>query len=84
MEERCRRLKVSRTTLALCRTRCISPLSLILACLASSFKGAFEPVPEGRVERDLLVDGVIPTGLEGLYIRNGPNLALDPTHGYHW
>ncbi len=47
--------------------------------------GNFAPVPdELAVEGLEVVEGRIPEGLEGCYVRNGPNPLLKPVAGYHW
>jgi carotenoid cleavage dioxygenase len=46
--------------------------------------GAFAPVTEEVTATDLPIDGELPAGLDGLYVRNGPNpIGADPA-GYHW
>ena len=50
-------------------------------------KGNFAPVVGECVVDDLVVDGVLPRGLDGVYLRNGPNPAHEPLLGarrYHW
>lgn len=44
----------------------------------------FAPVTEEVTAFDLPVDGTIPDGLHGLFVRNGPNPAVPPEGGYHW
>lgn len=48
-------------------------------------EGAFAPVREEVTARDLPVSGTLPPGLDGRYLRNGPNpLDLDDPATYHW
>lgn len=44
----------------------------------------FAPVTEELTAFDLPIDGAIPDGLDGLYVRNGPNPAAPPEGAYHW
>jgi carotenoid cleavage dioxygenase len=47
-------------------------------------EGPFAPVTEETTAFDLPVTGQVPAGLDGRYLRNGPNpLGLDDP-GYHW
>lgn len=47
--------------------------------------GVFAPVFEEQTAWHLPVKGTIPTELNGVYLRNGPNLAPVPYEGtYHW
>jgi carotenoid cleavage oxygenase len=47
--------------------------------------GNFEPVHDERDDADLTVTGAIPSELNGLLLRNGPNPILDPDPAiYHW
>jgi carotenoid cleavage dioxygenase len=47
--------------------------------------GNFAPVRDERDDSDLEVTGAIPSQLDGLLLRNGPNPALDPNPAeYHW
>jgi carotenoid cleavage oxygenase len=47
--------------------------------------GNFAPVRDERDDADLAVTGAIPSELNGLLLRNGPNPILDPDPGtYHW
>lgn len=41
-------------------------------------RGAFAPVWEERDDKDLLIEGEIPAGLNGTYMRNGPNPRFEP------
>ena len=47
--------------------------------------GNFAPVRTEQVLTDLKVEGTLPAGLDGRYLRNGPNPVgpVDPA-GYHW
>ena len=46
--------------------------------------GPFAPVTEEVTAFDLPVTGQVPSGLDGRYLRNGPNpMGLDDP-GYHW
>ena len=46
--------------------------------------GPFAPVTEEITAFDLPVTGQVPAGLDGRYLRNGPNpMGLDDP-GYHW
>ena len=50
-------------------------------------RGNFAPVVGECTLDDLVVDGVLPPGLDGVYLRNGPNPAHEPMLGarrYHW
>lgn len=48
-------------------------------------QGLFAPVREEVTAYDLPVSGRIPDGLDGRYLRNGPNpLNLDDPAAYHW
>ena len=47
--------------------------------------GNFAPVREEHTVTDLAVTGTIPDHLDGRYLRNGPNPAVDPDPAtYHW
>ncbi|KAG2454857.1 hypothetical protein HYH02_000688 [Chlamydomonas schloesseri] len=47
--------------------------------------GNFGPVPDELFAEDLtVVEGKLPTGLEGFYVRVGPNPFFKPVAGYHW
>jgi carotenoid cleavage dioxygenase len=47
--------------------------------------GNFAPVRDERDDAGLAVTGAIPTELDGLLLRNGPNPILDPDpEAYHW
>ncbi|MCQ4214235.1 carotenoid oxygenase family protein [Streptomyces longispororuber] len=48
-------------------------------------RGLFAPVREEVTARGLPVSGRLPEGLDGRYLRNGPNpLNLDDPAAYHW
>ncbi len=35
-------------------------------------------------EELVVVEGKLPAGLDGAFVRNGPNPLLKPVAGYHW
>lgn len=47
-------------------------------------QGNFAPVREEATAADLRVVGRLPAGLEGMFVRNGPNPRFDPKGAYHW
>lgn len=47
-------------------------------------EGNFAPVKEERTAHDLPVIGNLPTSLNGLFLRNGPNPQFPPKGHYHW
>lgn len=47
-------------------------------------KGAYAPTSEEHTLENLKVVGKLPAGLEGLYLRNGPNPQFPPPGRYHW
>ncbi len=47
-------------------------------------EGNFAPVKEETTAHDLLVIGNLPTSLNGLFLRNGPNPQFAPKGRYHW
>ena len=48
-------------------------------------EGNFGPVPDELTITELEVTGSIPAHLDGRYLRNGPNPAVDPDPStYHW
>jgi carotenoid cleavage dioxygenase-like enzyme len=52
---------------------------------ASPFlRGNFAPVREEVVAENLRIIGRLPAGLEGMYVRNGPNPQFPPRGNYHW
>ena len=64
-----------------------APPAWALASDNPPLKGNFAPVVGECVVDDLVVDGVLPRGLDGVYLRNGPNPAHEPLLGarrYHW
>lgn len=44
----------------------------------------YAPVQKELLVQSLLVEGTIPTCLDGLFLRNGPNPVLRPKGGYNW
>ncbi|QDV34244.1 carotenoid oxygenase family protein [Tautonia plasticadhaerens] len=46
--------------------------------------GNYGPVSEEIEAEDLAVVGRIPEGLEGMFVRNGPNPQFPPIGNYHW
>jgi len=46
-------------------------------------EGVLEPVTDELDFENLPVEGEIPAGLRGSYLRNGPNPAFQPKDGYH-
>ena len=44
----------------------------------------FAPVFEETTADDLKIVGRLPDGLEGMYVRNGPNPQFPPRGKYHW
>ncbi len=49
-----------------------------------SLQGAFAPVTDEVAAVDLQVIGKLPTDLNGMYVRNGPNPRFAPMGRYHW
>ncbi len=47
-------------------------------------EGNFAPVREEVEAEDLAVIGELPAGLEGMFVRTGPNPQFDVIKGYHW
>lgn len=45
--------------------------------------GLLAPVFDERDDHDLSVEGEIPEGLRGMFVRNGPNPQFAPLGGYH-
>jgi len=45
--------------------------------------GALAPVSEEFVLDDLTIEGELPTDLNGVYLRNGPNQRFEPNGTYH-
>lgn len=46
-------------------------------------QGTFAPVADERNDADLAVSGVLPAGLRGTFVRNGPNAMFPPITRYH-
>jgi carotenoid cleavage dioxygenase-like enzyme len=46
-------------------------------------EGVLEPVSDELDLENLAVEGELPAGLRGSYLRNGPNPAFQPKAGYH-
>ena len=46
--------------------------------------GKFAPVADELVLDDLPVEGAIPTDLNGVYLRNGPNQQFEPKGSHHY
>ena len=46
-------------------------------------EGVLEPVSDELELENLAVEGEIPSGLRGSYLRNGPNPAFQPKANYH-
>ncbi|MEM9822168.1 MAG: carotenoid oxygenase family protein [Bacteroidota bacterium] len=46
--------------------------------------GAYAPVFNEVIERNLKVIGEIPKDINGVYVRNGPNPKFEPKGHYHW
>ena len=44
----------------------------------------YAPVQDEVLLESLPVDGSIPSCLDGLFVRNGPNPMLRPKGGYNW
>ena len=47
-------------------------------------EGNFAPLRKEFTEEKLPVTGTLPKGLNGLFVRNGPNPQFDPLGNYHW
>jgi carotenoid cleavage dioxygenase-like enzyme len=47
-------------------------------------EGNYAPVREEVTADDLPIVGKVPEGLEGLFVRNGPNPQFPPRNAYHW
>jgi carotenoid cleavage dioxygenase len=45
--------------------------------------GLLTPVTDERDDRDLTVTGQLPAGLQGMFVRNGPNPQFAPISAYH-
>ena len=46
-------------------------------------EGLLAPVFDERDDRDLSVTGELPAGLQGMFVRNGPNPQFAPRGKYH-
>ena len=44
----------------------------------------FAPIQKETQAEDLDIVGKIPSDVEGVYARTGPNPALTPSGDYHW
>jgi carotenoid cleavage dioxygenase-like enzyme len=47
------------------------------------FHGLLAPVDDEREDLDLEIEGEIPAGLNGIFVRNGPNPQFRPEGAYH-
>lgn len=47
-------------------------------------EGNFAPVRDEVTADNLRVVGELPRGLDGMFVRNGPNPQFPPLRGYHW
>ena len=47
-------------------------------------KDNYGPVENEVLGQSLPIEGSLPEGLSGLFIRNGPNPILRPLGGYNW
>lgn len=47
------------------------------------FRGLLAPVRNEREDPDLKVSGKVPAGLNGMFVRNGPNAQFAPLGAYH-
>jgi carotenoid cleavage dioxygenase len=54
------------------------------ASLSPYLDGPFAPVTREVEAADLAVVGELPEGLDGVYLRNGPNPMFEPLGAYHW
>ncbi|HLI44071.1 MAG TPA: carotenoid oxygenase family protein [Acidimicrobiales bacterium] len=55
-----------------------------MATLNPYLEGPFAPVSAELTVHDLAVEGELPAGLEGMYVRNGPNPVFADPASYHW
>src|SRR4029079_18737308 len=46
--------------------------------------GNYAPVREETEAENLRVIGELPKGMDGMYVRTGPNPQFDPRGQYHW
>lgn len=51
--------------------------------LSPFVQGLLRPVEDERHDTDLWVEGSLPPGLRGAFLRNGPNPQFTPAPGYH-
>ncbi|KAH6770235.1 nine-cis-epoxycarotenoid dioxygenase 6 [Perilla frutescens var. hirtella] len=51
---------------------------------AVQLEGNYAPVPEFPVQHGLEVVGIIPSAVEGVYLRNGGNTQFHPSSGHHF
>lgn len=58
-------------------------MSLVPPPASRFLDGLLAPVFDERVDRDLVVDGMVPEGLRGMFVRNGPNPQFAPIGKYH-
>src|SRR3989475_11160590 len=47
-------------------------------------QGNFAPVQEEITADNLKVIGTLPSGMDGMFVRNGPNPQFPPLGNYHW
>jgi carotenoid cleavage dioxygenase len=52
--------------------------------LSPFLEGNFAPVSDERDDEDLRIVGELPSDLDGLFLRNGPNPRFSPAGSYHW
>jgi carotenoid cleavage dioxygenase len=52
--------------------------------LSPFLQGNFGPVREETTADNLPIVGRLPAGLEGMFVRNGPNPQFPPKGPYHW
>ncbi|KAH7281683.1 hypothetical protein KP509_36G058200 [Ceratopteris richardii] len=45
--------------------------------------GNFSPVPESPLQKQLQIEGALPSCLDGVYVRNGANPRFEPVAGHH-
>lgn len=58
-------------------------MRLLEHVLGDTCAGNYGPVPEEREEAGLKVVGNLPEDLDGVFVRIGPNPALQPVGDYH-
>ena len=53
-----------------------------------ALKGNFAPIDKElqyEIEKTMIKEGAIPKDINGVFLRNGPNLIINPPHNrYHW